>query len=92
MPREKNLIKCIPKIYKRNFESLGLFFWVEAQKQVVPTITIAQAIHSYYTMLDEEYDSEIAQVNFSRMRAEFINLKFNKHCEAAKEDRDDHKA
>lgn len=85
MPREKSLIKSIPKIYKRNFESLGLFFWVEAQKQVVPTITIAQAIHSYYQMLGEEYDCEIAQVNFSRMRAEFINLKFGER-ETTKED------
>lgn len=85
MPKEKSLIKSIPKIYKRNFESLGLFFWVEAQKQIVPTVTIAQAIHSYYTMLGEEYDCEIAQVNFSRMRAEFINLKFSER-ETAKED------
>lgn len=85
MPKEKSLIKSIPKIYKRNFESLGLFFWVEAQKQIVPTVTIAQAIHSYYAMLDEEYDCEIAQVNFSRMRAEFINLKFSER-ETAKED------
>lgn len=85
MPKEKSLIKSIPKIYKRNFESLGLFFWVEAQKQIVPTVTIAQAIHSYYTMLNEEYDCEIAQVNFSRMRAEFINLKFGER-EATKED------
>jgi hypothetical protein len=88
MPREKSLIKSIPKIYKRNFESLGLFFWVEAQKQAVPAITIAQAIHSYYTMLGEEYDCEIAQVNFSRMRAEFINLKYDQR-EVTEEDRND---
>lgn len=76
MPREKTLIKCIPKIYKRNFENLGLFWFVEAQKQVIPTITIAQAIGNYYKYLNEEYDCETAQVNFSRMRAEYIDLKY----------------
>lgn len=92
MPREKSLIKTIPKIYKRNFENIGLFFWVEAQKQVVPAITIAQSIRSYYNMLDEEFDSEIAQVNFSKMRSEFVDLKYRKHCEATKEDRDNTQA
>jgi hypothetical protein len=47
MPAENELIRCIPKIYKRSFENLGLFFFVEAQKQIIPTITVAQAIRNY---------------------------------------------
>ena len=78
MARERSLIKQIPKIYKRNFENLGLFFFVEAQKQIIPTITIAQAISNYYKFIDDEYDCEIAQVNFSRMRQEFTDLKYQK--------------
>lgn len=87
MPKEKTLIKCIPKIYKRNFEGLGLFFFVEAQKQIVPAITIAQAIRNYYKFIQEDFDNEIAQVTFSRLRSEYIDLKYKEHCEAAKENK-----
>ena len=78
MPKEKNT-KLIPKIYKRNFEHLGLFFWVEAQIKIVPTIKICQAIKSYYDFVGGEYDPEIAAVTFSRLRAEYIDLNYNKN-------------
>lgn len=85
MPREKSLIKTIPKIYKRNFENLGLFFWVEAQKNILPKVTVAQSIKNYYELLDEEYDIEICLVTISRMRAEFIELKYMKFCKEKNE-------
>lgn len=85
MPRERTLIKTIPKIYKRNFENLGLFFWVEAQKKIIPAISIAQAVKGYYDFINEEYDNEISLVNFSRMRSEFIEMGYKRHCDEASE-------
>lgn len=76
MPKEKESIKCIAKIYKRNYENLGMFFWVEAQKQLVPTITIAQAIKSYYSFIRECYDLQVAVVIYSNIKAELIDLNY----------------
>jgi hypothetical protein len=76
--REQEFKECIPKIYKRNYETLGLFFFVEGQKQIIPTITVCQAIQNYYKFIGvEEYDYNSVLVTISRMRAEFIDLKYN---------------
>ena len=70
----------IHRIYKKNFESLGLFFWVEAQKRLLPTITLAQSIDQYYKFINEPYDVNVAIVTVSRMRSEYIDMKYNDHC------------
>lgn len=65
-------------MYKKNFESLGLFFWVEAQKNILPTITLTQAIDRYYRFINEPYDINVAIVTVSRMRSEYIGLTYDK--------------
>lgn len=76
MTRETD--RPIHRMYKKNFESLGLFFWVEAQKKIVPTITMAQSIDSYYRFIDEPYDYNSAVVIISRMRSDCIDLNYDK--------------
>lgn len=78
MPKEKEITKIIPNIYKRKYEDLGMFFFVEGQKSIVPTIKITQAIRKYFEFIGEQEneDIECAMVTFSRMRAEFIDLKY----------------
>lgn len=78
MPREKELTKVIPKIYKRNYEDLGMFFFVEAQKQIIPTIKLYQAIENYYRFIGEceVLNIESIEVTLSRMRAEFIDMNY----------------
>lgn len=65
-------------MYKKNFESLGLFFWVEAQRNVLPTITLTQAIDRYYRFINEPYDINVAIVTVSRMRSEYIDMNYDK--------------
>ena len=72
--------KLIPRIYKKRYEQLGLFFFVEAQKQIVPTITLSQAIANYYKFINEHYDRNVAIVTFSRLRADFIDINYTKAC------------
>jgi len=75
MPKEKKLTKCIPKIYKRNAENIGMFFWVRAQKDLVPTITIEQSIMKFFrfTGIDiEEWDIDCAKVTYCRLQDEFF--------------------
>jgi len=72
--------KLIPHIYKMRYEQLGMFFFVEGQKQIVPTITLSQAIANYYKFINEQYDYNVAIVTLSRLRTEFIDLNYNKSC------------
>jgi hypothetical protein len=71
MPREKELTKCIPKIYKRNAENIMLFSWVNAQRQVVKTITLEQAIWNFLKFTDTDWDMESAMSTYSRLQKEY---------------------
>lgn len=71
MPQEKQCTKLIPSIYKRNAENLGLFFFVNAQKQIVPTITLEQAIWNYFRFADIEWDMESAKSTYCRLQKEY---------------------
>jgi hypothetical protein len=71
MPAEKDCTKLIPKIYKRNAENIMLFSWVYAQKQIVPTITLEQAILNYLKFTDIEWDMESARSTFCRLQKEY---------------------
>jgi len=72
MPKSKDCTKLIPRIYKRNAENLMLFAWVNALKKTVPTITIEQAIWSYFNFCDiDDWDIECARTTFSQLQKEF---------------------
>ena len=72
MPREKEMTKCIRNIYKRNAENLLLFSWVNAQRQVIPTMTLEQAIWAYLKFYDIEWDMECAMSTYSRLQKEYL--------------------
>jgi hypothetical protein len=77
MGKEKEFIRCIPKIYRRNYEDIGMFFFVEAQKQIIPAITVCQAINNYHKFIGvEDFDCNSAIVTLSRMRAELIDFNY----------------
>jgi hypothetical protein len=74
MPREKNCTKIIPRIYKKNAENIGLFFFINAQKQIIPTVTIEQAIWNYFKFAEiDDWDMECALATFTRMQKEFLD-------------------
>lgn len=70
MPKRINGL--IPEIYRKNFETLGLFFWVEAQKHIVPTITVRESIYKYFSYIKEEWDIEVANTTYDRMKKEYL--------------------
>jgi hypothetical protein len=72
MPKEKELTQCIPKIYKVNAENIMLFSWVSAQKQIVPTITIDQAIYNFYKFTGIDWDIESARSTYVRLQKEYF--------------------
>jgi len=72
MPKEKEYTKPIGKIYKRNYEDIGMFFFIEAQRQLVPCVSVEQAIFNFfrYCRIDD-FNIESAQTIYSRMKKEF---------------------
>jgi hypothetical protein len=74
MPKFKGCTKLVPKIYKRNAENIMLFAWVNAQKKIVPTVTIEQAIWSYFKFFEiDDWDMESARVTYQQMQKELYN-------------------
>jgi len=77
MPKEKDYSKVVPKIYKKNFYSIAMLFYVEGQKQIVPAVTIEQSLYSYAKLMGfDNFDVKSASVTLSRLRAEFIDLNY----------------
>jgi hypothetical protein len=77
MPKENIIEKTIPKLYRRKYEDLGMLFFVEGQLTVIQTITVKQALYNYFKFINaDNFDIKCAEVTLSRMRAEFIDLKY----------------
>ena len=77
MSKDNKCTKLIPRIYKKKYEDIGMFFFVEGQKQIIPTITICQAIRNYYKFIGEQiYDENSSSVTLSRMRESFIDFNY----------------
>lgn len=77
MPKS-TVIECIiAKIYRRKYEDIGMFFFVNGIRSVVPSVSITQAIYLYYEFIKfEDYNIESAKTIFSRMQSEFIDLNY----------------
>lgn len=74
MPKEKDFKKLIPRIYKYNAENLGLFFFLKAQLQVFPTLTIEQGINNFRRLMGltiEDWDDEAMKSTYHRMQREY---------------------
>jgi hypothetical protein len=52
---------------------MGLFFWVEAQKNILPGITIEQSITKFLKFADIDLDIETALTTYQRIKKEFLN-------------------
>jgi hypothetical protein len=73
MPKRKNCLKLIPKIYQQNAENIMLFAWVNAQKKIVPAITVEQAIWSYFKFVEiDDWDMDCAITTYHNMQKVFL--------------------
>ena len=80
MPKDKELTRLIPRIYKWNCENLGLFFWVKAQMSLIKTITLDQAISSYMRFTGitfDDWDLDSMKSTYTRLQNEFFDMKRN---------------
>ena len=74
MPLEKPCIKIIPQMYKWSFENISLFFFIKAQQQIVPSLTIEAAIKNYCKltgMTFQDWDPESMKTTYNRMQHDF---------------------
>lgn len=74
MPKEKSYLELIPRIYKRNYLDLAMYFFVEAQRQIVPAITIEQGICNFYRYCRiNEFNLDSAMTTYNRMKHEYYS-------------------
>ena len=74
MPRDKEFKRIIPRIYKYNAENMGLFFFLKAQLQIIPTMTLQQGIQNYRKFLGmtvDEWDDMCMINTYIRMQKEY---------------------
>ena len=72
MPKEKPYNGKIAAIYKRNYEDIGMFYFVEAQRLLLPSLTIEKAIDNFYRFIGEkDFNHDSAMTTYSRMKKEF---------------------
>lgn len=71
MPREKLYMTLIPKIYKRNYSDISMFFFVEGQRSIMPAVSVEKALYNYFKYVDEDnYNIESALTTFQRLKKE----------------------
>ena len=74
--QEKEIVKLMPKFYRWNALNMSMFFFIKAQMQLFPTLTIDQAISNYYKFMDMdegEWDRMSMRTQYGRMQCEFFN-------------------
>ena len=72
MPREKIYKVDLPKIYKRQYEDLGMFFFIEGQRSVGPAISIEKAMYNYFCFMGiEDFNIESSMTTYNRMKKEY---------------------
>jgi hypothetical protein len=78
MPVEKELTKLIPRIYKYNYENIGLFFFVKGQQKILPTVSLTQAINNYFKFAgisQDDWDILSATTTYNKMQKDFYQCK-----------------
>lgn len=71
MPRFKDYTISIPAIYKRKYEDIAMFFWVEGIRSKIPACTIEQAIYEFFKYIGEEGNIESALSCYTRLKRDF---------------------
>lgn len=73
MPKTTESDKLIPKLYRRKYQDLGLLFFVEGQKAIIPAIPTVKAIENYYRYIGEsDYDIQCTLVLLTRLKHEYF--------------------
>jgi len=72
MPKEKSYLGLIPKIYKRNYEDISMFFFVEGQRMIIPALTIERGILNYFRYAGiDDFNLKSALTTYIRLRKEW---------------------
>ena len=72
MPKVKKYIGLIPRIYKRQYEDIAMFFFIEAQRQIVPAVTIEQGICNFFRFCGiNDFNLESSMTTYVRLKHEY---------------------
>lgn len=68
--------QIIPKLYKRQWLEGVLFGWIRANKTLIPSMTIEQAIQSFYKdqdITEEDFPLTDCLTTYQRMTREYYD-------------------
>jgi hypothetical protein len=75
MSKIKSYEKLIPKIHRRSYGDISMYFFVAAQRSILPAITIEKAMYNYFRFIrEEDFNIESSLVTFTRLQKEFNEL------------------
>ena len=81
MPKEKPYKGKIAASYTRNSEDIGMSYFVEAQRLLLPSLTIEKAIDNFYRFIGEtDFNHDSIYTTYLRMKKEFYNEASEKNC------------
>ena len=62
----------IPKIYRRNYEDIAMFFYVTGQRVILPALSIEKALYNFFkSVREEDFNIESARVTFQNLQKEY---------------------
>ena len=74
MPKEKPFEKKIDAFYKKNSIDIMMFGWVASITEVLPAVSITQAIEMFkkwVELSDDDYPTSSAKIIYSRIKQNF---------------------
>ena len=75
MSKIKPILSLIPTIYRKNYEDIGMFFWIEAQRSLLPTLSVKECIQRYFNFIQCEWDFDCAHMTYIRLKKEYATSK-----------------
>jgi hypothetical protein len=77
--KDKIYQKLIPRIYRRKYEDLAMYFFVVGQRTIIPAISVDKALYNFFKYVGEiDFNIESARVTFFKIQKEFYeNSKTN---------------
>jgi len=69
--KPKAPISQIEQLYRSSYEDIAIFNWVEAQRKIIPAMTVEQSIGLWIKHYGGNWDAEGLRTTYCRMQKKF---------------------
>ena len=72
MPKVRESQRLIPKLHRRNYEDISMYFFIIGQRSIMPAISVEKAMYNYFKYVGEnEFNIESSMMTYFRMQKEY---------------------